>query len=743
MKPVHLLNLLLMLTFLAGCGVGVTVSTPTSSLPTAVISVTHVPSAGDALRTFLDGMVADDYSSMYAMLTQASQKAISLADFTKHYTDDLNALSAKTVEYNILSMLTDPQNSQVSFHIAYHTALFGDIQRDFNTTMVLENGNWRIQWDDNLILPELAGGKGLVTTYDTPARGDIYDRNGNAIAAQTDAYSLGLVAGEVSPDSEGAVFNSLWRLTGVRPEIIRNNYENYAPGNYVPVGEASAAAVDASGITGYSGVQASRYPVPPESSPSRFYEPNLAPNAVGYTLFISKEDYNTYRRLGYSGAERIGWEGIEKWGESYLHGQNAAKLYVTAADGTYETVLAQVNSEPASSITLTIDSDLQEQAQAAMDGLPGAIVVMEVKTGRVLAMVSSPGFDPNWYDLNNVNRVYTDEQPTFNRATQGTYPLGSVFKIVTLAAALESGDFTPQSTWDCQYSFTELVPSGGPTLYDWTWEYCNDQKLATGKDVCPSWPPSGLLTLPQGLMRSCDPWFYHIGYTLYSDGKGTQISDMARSFGLGSATRIEQVAESDGTIPNPTDGTNATSIAIGQGDVQVTPLQVATFVAAVANGGTLYRPQLVEKVQPVTGDAITIFHPTANGTLPITTANLKVIQDAMRTVVTDPKWTAYARFVGFPFPVAAKTGTAESGVTDPHAWFAGYSLADLPDKPDIVVAVIVNNKGEGATYAAPIMRRVMEIYFNGKPQTIYPWESGFGVVNPDYGVPQPTPTPGP
>jgi cell division protein FtsI/penicillin-binding protein 2 len=735
MKPVHLLNLLLVVFFLAGCGNGVAGGTPTSSLPTAEVNVTHVPSADAALRAFLDAMVVDDYPTMYALLTQASQAAISQDDFAKRYTDDLNALSAKTVEYNILSMLTDPQNSQVSFHIVYHTSLFGDIQRDFNTRMVLQNGSWRIQWDDSLILPELAGGKRLVTTYDSPARGDIYDRNGVAIAAQTEAFALGLVAGDVSPDSEGAVFSSLWRLTGVRPEVIRNNYENYTPGNYVPVGEASAEAVNASGITGYSGVQASSYT-------SRFYEPNLAPNAVGYTLFISPTDYNTYRRLGYSGAERIGWEGIEKWGENYLHGRNEAKLYVTAADGTYETVLAQVSAEPASSITLTIDSSLQEQAQAAMDGLPGAIVVMEVKTGKVLAMVSSPGFDPNWYDISNVNRVYMDEQPTFNRAAQGTYPLGSVFKIVTMAAALESGVFTPQSTWDCQYSYTELLPSG-PTLYDWTYDRCTTQKQQTGKDTCPTWPPSGLLTLPQGLMRSCDPWFYHIGYTLYSDGKGNQVSDMARAFGLGNGTGIEQIAESKGTIPNPTDGTNATSIAIGQGDVQVSALQVATFIAAVGNGGTLFRPQLVEKVQPVTGDAISIFHPQANNTLPVTTANLKVIQDAMRSVVTDPKGTAYSRFVGFPFPIAAKTGTAESGVTDPHAWFAGYSLADLPDKPDIAVAVLVNNQGEGSVWAAPIFRRVMEIYFNGKPQTVYPWESTFGVMNPDYGVPQPTPTPGP
>jgi len=730
MKPVHLLNLLLILLFLAGCGGGG--STGTAGLPTAEITVIHVPSADTALRAYLDAMQVEDYPTMYTLITQASRDAITQDDFTKRYTDDLNALSAQTVEYNVLSMLTDPQNSQVSFHITYHTALFGDIQRDFNINLVLENGEWRIPWDDSLILPELAGGKHLVTSYVSPARGDIYDRNGNAIATQTDAYALGLVAGEVSPDSENAVFYKLEQLTGVRRESIRFNYENYTAGNYVPVGEASVEAVNASFIMDYNGVQATPYT-------SRFYEPNLAPNAAGYTLFISKEDYNTYRRLGYSGAERIGWEGVEKWGESYLHGKNAATIYVASPDGTYETALAQVNSEPASSITLTIDKDLQEEAQAAMDGLSGAIVVMEVKTGRVLAMVSSPGFDPNWYDLGNVNRQYMDEQPTFNHAAQGTYPLGSVFKIITMAAALESGVFTPESTWDCQYSFTELLPSG-PTLYDWTWEYCNAQKEQTGKDTC-SWPPSGLLTLPQGLMRSCDPWFYHIGYTLYTNGKGTLISDMARSFGLGNYTGIEQVAESKGSIPNPTDGTNATSIAIGQGDVQVTPLQVATFISAVANGGTLYRPQLVEKVQPVSGDAISIFHPQANGTLPLTTANLKTIQAAMRSVIQDPKGTAYSRFVGFPFPVAAKTGTAESGATDPHAWFAGYSLADLPDKPDIAVVVLVNNQGEGATWAAPIMRRVMEIYFNGKPQTVYPWESTFGVINPDYGTPAATPTP--
>ena len=737
MKPVRLLNLLLMVLVLTACGIGGggNTSVPPTQSATIPVSVTHVPSVEKTMRAYLDALLVEDYPSMYTLITQADQAAMSETDFAKRYIDDFNAMSLRTMEYSIQSTLTDPNTSQAAFHVIYHTVLFGDIQRDLNASLVIENNQWQIKWDDSLIMPELKGGKRLITNYTAPARGDIYDRNGNAIATQTDAYALGLIAGEVTPDFEDAVFSKLWQLTGVRPEDIRFNYENYAAGNYVPVGEASAVDVNASGILGFSGVSGTAYN-------SRFIEPNIAPSAVGYTLYISPENYNAYRRQGYGGDERVGVEGIEKWGETYLHGRNAATLYVASADGTYETALAQVDSQPASSITLTIDSDLQSQAQAAMDGLPGAVVVMEVSTGKVLAMVSSPGFDPNWYDLNNVNRQFASEQPTFNKASQGTYPLGSVFKIITMAAAMESGVFTPDTTYDCQYAFTDIF---GHTLFDWTYEHCQDEKLANGTDAChaANAQPSGMLTLVQGLMRSCDPWFYHIGYTLYNDGKGNAISDMARAFGLGTSTGIDQVAESNGTIPNPADGLQATSIAIGQSDVTVTPLQVATFISAVANGGTLYRPQLVETVQPVSGDPSQVFKPTANGTLPVTPAHLQAIQEGMHLVTSNPRGTAYYTLGNFSIPTAAKTGTAESGAIDPHAWFAGYSMVQNPDKPDIAVVVLVNNKGEGATWAAPIFRRVMEIYFFGRPQTVYPWESSFGVAIPDYGVVTPAATPTP
>ncbi len=579
-------------------------STP-SKLPTAAVTTIPAPSTDAALRTFLDALQAEDYAVMYNQLSQASQAAISEADFTKHYTDALDALGVQKgkVEYTIQSSLTNPQSAQVAFHLVYKTVLFGDIQRDFNVGLLLEKGEWRLQWDDSLILPELAGGKHLQTDYVVPARGDIYDRNGNAIATTTDAYALGLVAGEVSPEVEDAVINTLARITGASRVEIRNNYENYNAGDYVPVGEASADAVNKSGILNFSGVQAS------DPYTSRFYEPNTAPNVVGYVQPIFPEEVETYQRMGYQRQREGRQVGHRKMGRALSGRPGCGHSLGRLAGWDAPTVLNQVNSNA----VLFHHPDDRQRLAAAGPGCHGRLARRHRCDGsqyrQVLAMVSSPGFDPNWYDGNNYNRQPGRRTVHLQRATQGTYPLGSVFKIISMAAALESGVFTADSTLDCQYDFTDIP---GITLHDWTWMDCNDEKAQRGDGTCPSWPPSGMLTLPQGLMRSCDPWFYHIGYTLWQEAqagtvKQNLLSDMARSFGLGKTTGIEQIAESEGNIPNATDGLDATSIAIGQGKVQVTPLQVAAYIAAVANGGTLYRPQLVEKIQPVSGDPVSVF----------------------------------------------------------------------------------------------------------------------------------------
>jgi len=726
-KPYHGLAFLLFLTLATGCGEsGATVeitSQPTTSptLPLPEVKFTQVPDPQVTALAYLHAWESENYPNMYTLLTSISQDALTEEQFTTFYRDTAAEAALKNVEAHILSSLTKIRTAQVSYRVIMHSVLVGDIERDAMMNLSFENNQWRVQWDAALILPELSGGNSLRMDYLIPSRGNIYDRNGHAIVAQADATALGLIPDQINPDQENNLLDELWSLIGIRPDAIREMYANFPEGAgwYLPLGEVSANAVQQheNELSEFSGLVMRPFR-------SRYYfEGGIAPHVVGYVSAIPPEQLEAYKRLGYRQDERVGQAGLEKWGESYLSGKRGGVLYVVNPDGTVITQLAETTPEPAQSIYTTLDKDLQLQSQQALAGFKGAIVALERDTGRVLAMASSPGFDPNLFEPSNLNSDYLlqdlfdpNSLPLLNRATQGQYPLGSIFKIITMAAALESHLYTADTVYECGHTFIEIP---GVTLYDWTYG------MGIGA--------SGPLTLPEGLMRSCNPYFYHIGLDLYNQGLTSAVSDMARNFGLGNPTGIQQVAEEDGQVPEPASEIDATNLATGQGDLLVTPLQVADFIAAVGNGGRLYRPQVVERIAPPDGDPIFAFKPEVRGTLPISKETIKIIQEALVSVVENPRGTAYHTFLNFPIPIAGKTGTAQNPPRDPHAWFAGYTLAEKPDQPDIAVVVIVENIGEGSQYAAPIFKRVLESYFFGQPRTPYPWESQIGVTR--------TPTP--
>lgn len=708
--------LILMIFLLAACSNGQAGPGNGSSIPTLadpIVSTTSAPEPDGAAQKFLDAWKVENYAEMYAQLTLLSKDAMIEGDFSNRLKDVSATMSLQSMDYEILqSLIKNPSEAQVAYRVTYHTVLVGDITRETVMNLSLQNGEWKVQWEDGMILPELRDGNRLQMDITVPARGNIYDADGTALAAQSDAVALGIVPGQINPDTEGALLVELSNLTGLNTDYIRSLYEYYPADLYLPIGDISgqAAANRFSVLSSLDGLVMTSYN-------TRYYFDSAAPHVTGYVQPIPAERVDEYRRKGYRVDERVGMTGLEVWGEDYLTGQRGASLYVVDQEGGVVTRLGQTDAAPANEIYSTLDKDLQMQAQRAIQGFRGAVVVLERDTGRVLAMASSPTYDPNLFDPNNFNSAYmlgdlfdSNRVPLLNRATQSAYPLGSVFKIITMATALESGVFTEFSEYNCGYTYTELP---GVTLYDWTYE----------KEK----PASGQLTLPEGLMRSCNIWFYHIGYELYTLGYTEDVSKMARAFGLGSPTGIE-LEEVAGNMPNPVNENDAVQLAIGQGSMLATPIQVARFIAAVGNGGTLYRPQVVEKIATLDGDPVQTFTPEAQGTLPISDETLTIIQDAMRSVVADTRGTAHYALAGLQVPIYGKTGTATNSTGESHAWFAGYTDAGREDLPDISVAVIAEFAGEGSEVAAPIFRRVVEAYYFGRPVRLYPWESSFYVT---------------
>ncbi|MGM0373720.1 MAG: penicillin-binding transpeptidase domain-containing protein [Chloroflexota bacterium] len=715
--------------------------TPTP-LATIAIQTTQTPSVERTAKTFLDAWQAEDYPAMYALLDSESQMQISQSEFSELYNQVAVELALEDIEYEILSTYIEPQSAQVAFEVGYNSVLIEGLQREIIMDLSLHEGEWKINWSKTLIFPELQGENSLLMYRQVPVRGNIYDRDGSVIVAPAKAISLGLSPAQIDPKREEDMLKELGRALDMEPEAIKAQYADYAQGwqGFVPLG---AVAVDKEGLRrGALGSYIDNGLMLREFEGRYYFDGGVSPQAIGYVRWIQKEEKDYYKRLGYSVDEKVGAQGIEKWGEPYLSGERGGTLYIEDAEGEIVTRLASSEAKPADEIYTTLDKEFQLEVQDALFGFSGAIVVLEIDTGRVLAMASNPSFDPNAFNSDNFNSSYqlqdyyqaNRKSPFLNRATQGLYPLGSVFKIITMSAALESGEYTADTTYDCGYHFDEL---DGVRLHDWTWEHYQEE-LAEGDDDPQQ--PSGTLDLVGGLMRSCNPYFWHIGLDLYNKGMTEAVSDMAKGFGLGSLTGIEFLEEEAGNIPIPQSEVDATNLAIGQGNTQVTPLQVARFIAALGNGGTLYRPQIVESIRTPAGEEIYSFEPEADGELPISDSTLSTVTQAMRDVVYNSRGTAYHRFGGIrdQVPLVGKTGTAESGSGEAHAWFAGYTAAENEDKPDIAIVVIAENAGEGSEVAAPIFRRVVEQYFN-QYLRLYPWESEIGV----WEAWKPTPTPKP
>ncbi|MEE9216165.1 MAG: penicillin-binding transpeptidase domain-containing protein [Anaerolineales bacterium] len=722
LKPIALgLSALLM----TACGTSFP-SSPVSpsELPEPLVLTDSAPNPEDAARGYLDAWKVRDYDRMYDMLSPLTQDGITQEAFAERYDDIWRSAALTGLDYEVVSsFILNPRQSQVRLQTALHSLAAGDINRDLQMDLTLVDNAWTVAWSDALILPELESGRNLFMDVVTPTRANIYDRNGLALAADSEAVALWIVPNQIGDeDAELDMLSTIRRLMDYPSnDSIQFLYDQIRDTDFrVNLGEVPLEAFQqVQGIlSSVGGVQWGNYDT------RLYFDGGLAPHSLGYISWIQEEDLQDYLVQGYQGDEFVGQIGLEYWYEEPLRGRPGGTLYITDAAGRPTTVIASQESEPPFAVYTTLDRDLQRYAQQALEDsdLTGAVIVLDRDTGAVLAIASTPDFDPNLFDTSNPNSAsglseifQIPNNPLLNRATVGAYAPGSVFKTVTMAAALESGVYKPDTIYNCGLEFREL---SGITLYDWRYE-----KGLGG------W---GEITLQEGLERSCNPYFFHIGLDLHNRGLETAISDMAKGFGLGTATQIE-INEQEGLVPDPetklalfeaewTQG-DSVQLAIGQSFLQVTPLQVARMIAAIGNGGTLYQPQIVDRVQSAEGEILSEFEPIVQGTVPVSSENLEAIQEAMVGVVRDPKGTARSVFLGLDLDVAGKTGTAQTGdFTDPHAWFAAYTFEEREDIPDIAVVVILEFQGEGSEWAAPVARRVIESHFFGQPIKRYPWE---------------------
>jgi cell division protein FtsI/penicillin-binding protein 2 len=428
----------------------------------------------------------------------------------------------------------------------------------------------------------------------------------------------------------------------------------------------------------------------------------LAGQVIGYVSEVTAEDLATLGAEGYRTGDVVGRSGLESGAETLLRGTPGWSLVAVPDEGE-PTVVLETEMVPGADVATTIRPAIQLAAQDALAGYPqGATAVVDPRSGDVWALASQPGFNPNSMTigstLSGVPLSPAGAAQIFDKAVLAAYPAGSSFKPFTLITALKAGVVTPASTRPCP-----------PTWQygDFTFHNYMDHTLP------------GSVGLSESMAFSCNTTYMPLAYEVYQADE-TALTDMLKDFGFGAPTGIAYLIEETGIVPDDEwlrengrggyTGFEQVQLAIGQGAFLGTPLQLANAFAAIGNGGRLWTPRIVTTATLPDGTVVEKVKREAANDIPVDRADLAFVTDTLQAVVTLPYGTATAAFAGFGIPVAGKSGTAESGGPDPHAWFPAYAPAD---DPTISVATVLPNipLGTGGSDAAPLVRRVMAAHF--------------------------------
>jgi penicillin-binding protein 2 len=598
---------------------------------------------------------------------------------------------------------TSPLALRISILTALAIAIFSVLFLRLWYVQVLSGDKYRNQANDNRIRE---------IRVQAP-RGDILDRNGKVLVANRTELAV-----EVSPEDLPAAgpdrsreLHQLSTVTGMSMKEIRKTLQDgdrAAAGG--PVILKKGLGVDK---VYYLRENQSSFPgVTVERVFTREYrQGNVAAHLFGNVGEVTAEQLKEPRYAGLQQGDQVGQSGIEYEYDRFLRGRPGIDRVQVDALGR---PTGQLQGKPAAAgndVRLTIDSGLQSYAEGALDsfGLPGAFVAMNARDGEILAMGSAPTFDPSIFTHPITQSEYhalTSRQtdaPLANRAIQGLYPTGSTFKPITATAALQDHLISPNTIFNDTGS---LKLDANLTLHN------------AGKAVY------GPIDMSDALKVSSDIYFYNLGLKAKASKGGGQIQDWARQYGLGEKTGIDLPAEVDGLIPDPawrnrlyheklTDrpwsvGDNV-NLAVGQGDLEADPLQMAVAYAALGNGGKVLTPHIGDDVESVTGKVLQEIRPAPRRQMHISPTTRDTIMTGLTRAATEPEGTSYPVFGHFPFAVAGKTGTAQRPNQPDQSWYIVLAPAR---NPQIVVAVTIERGGFGVDTAAPVAARILEHYFN-------------------------------
>jgi penicillin-binding protein 2 len=588
------------------------------------------------------------------------------------------------------------------------------------------------------------------------ARGSIVDRSGNTIVSNVPGTAVQIWPADLPDEGRYAMFKRLSKILRVPLPRLTRALERGKDDPLTPILAKTAVHEDQ---VMYLEEHRDEFPgVEIVGTYLRDYEYRaLAAQVLGYVGEISPEELERLESEGYRAGEKIGKTGVESAFDRYLRGvAGAAQLRVDSLGRPQGAFELRRPAQPGNTIRLTLDIGLQRAAERALrDGIElayeddhfnangGAIVALDPRDGAVLAMASNPTYKPSVYVGRvdpkklaplTVDRVAKQRNyPGINRATAGVYPPGSTFKPLTALAAISDGLLSP-------YEYIQCTPSAKYGLDEFEFKNWN--------------PYTNMpMSLTTALSQSCDTYFYEVGNRYYTRGEHeaergywTRMQAWARKFGFGELPGLDVAGSARGLLPTPAwrkatyrgidrawNPGDLIQLAIGQKDLTVTPLQMARFYAALANGGKLVTPYLVTAVEQPGNDgsppvALQTFPPKPPRPVEVDPQGLAVVREGLYEATHDANGTSSGVFGSFPIPVAGKTGTAEkvvqlpgygAGHLEDQAWWCGWGPFDGNEhvtstgarRGPIVVCAVIENGGHGGAVAAPTALKVFEHWF--------------------------------